>query len=130
MKSLVNLLKFANNSDALESDTKASLSKIASDCDIFKRTAAAPRRLKLTVGADDLRFNSSLQEDTMLSNNVGLWRFASPEKVMMRPETMVMMSEGDDETGKDATMSEDFEDTGNDGDDETGNDGDDERGLG
>lgn len=70
LKSLGNLLKRAINSDELYWGSNASLSKIASDCDIWKRTATALRRFKLTVGADELRFNSIVKVDTMLLGNL------------------------------------------------------------
>lgn len=45
--------------------TRASVEQISEDCKICRLSAAKPRRLKLTVGMDGLRFNEGVKVDTM-----------------------------------------------------------------
>lgn len=49
----------------LDPDGKRAISNIAIECRNCNVHAAAPRRFKLTVGTEDLRFNHTLQVDTM-----------------------------------------------------------------
>lgn len=67
--SFSSFLNRASDSKHLDSDTQSSMRKIATDCDMFRRSACPPRRLKLSVGAVDLKFNSRVQVDTIFINN-------------------------------------------------------------
>lgn len=58
------LLKRASGEN-LDSKTKAFINRIIEDCQICKRTESAPRRFKLTVGTDGIRFNAEAQIYTM-----------------------------------------------------------------
>lgn len=51
--------------EALDKKTRGAIAKITEDCKICKTHAAKPRRFKLTIGADGLKFNCRVQVDTM-----------------------------------------------------------------
>lgn len=59
-----NLLKRANE-DNLEADVKKMLDKITEHYKICKANDSAPRRIKLTIGTDDIQFNHSVIIETM-----------------------------------------------------------------
>lgn len=64
IKATTSLLKRASG-DELDTKTRKSIEAIASACNICQRNAGTPRRFKLTVGTSGLRFNHSVQIDTM-----------------------------------------------------------------
>lgn len=51
----------------LDTSTRDSTAQIAANCKMCMIHATAPRRVKLTVGADELRFNHSVQCDAMFT---------------------------------------------------------------
>ena len=64
VSSTYKLLKRASN-EPLAEDVKPNLRKLANECKICRVNAAIPRRFKLTVGSDELRFNNRIYVDTM-----------------------------------------------------------------
>lgn len=58
------LLKRAEGG-VLDAATRSSIAQIATECKMCNTYGKAPRRFKLTVGADGLRFNHSVQVNTM-----------------------------------------------------------------
>lgn len=69
MKSTEILLRREGGSD-LDKETRDMIAKIGEACDVCKTHSATPRRFKLTIGADDLRFNHCVQIDTMFIQNL------------------------------------------------------------
>lgn len=61
------LLRRATQSHT-DKETLRIIGNISSLCNVCKRTAAAPRRFKHTIGADALSFNHSVQFDTIFLN--------------------------------------------------------------
>lgn len=68
IKSTDDLLRRANKED-LERATKEAIGNISQECGVGKFLSAAPRRFKLTVGNNDLRFNHAVQGNTMFIHN-------------------------------------------------------------
>lgn len=61
---LYNLLKRAR-SEEMNSKVRKSIEEISDSCDICSKNSKRPRRFKLTVGTDDLRFNHTVAMDVM-----------------------------------------------------------------
>ena len=68
VRSTYHLLRRASGED-LDKKVKQQLDKISDDCKICLRNAATPRRFRLTVGTDELRFNHRVVVDTMFIQN-------------------------------------------------------------
>lgn len=64
IKSLERLLRSAEGGN-MSKQLKSSLRKISEDCKVCKTYAGKPRRFKLTVGTEGLRFNNRVLVDTM-----------------------------------------------------------------
>lgn len=64
VKATYNLLKRASKT-GLDKEIRLELEKIADDCKVCKTNSSTPRRFKLTVGSDELRFNHRVIADTM-----------------------------------------------------------------
>ena len=64
VSTLRKVLKTANPSE-MDSITKKAIEDLTRKCDICQKHATAPRRFKLTVGCDDLRFNHVVAADIM-----------------------------------------------------------------
>lgn len=59
------LLSRADNDGIIGGDTKESISRVREDLMVCRRDDAAPWRFKISIGTDDLRFNSCGKLDTM-----------------------------------------------------------------
>ena len=68
VKASYHLLRRANP-DTLPPQTLKELNKISRDCKTCLKYAQAPRRFRLTIGAEKLRFNHRVVVDTMFINN-------------------------------------------------------------
>ena len=68
VKATYHLLRRANP-DTLPPQTMKALTKISTDCKTCLKYAQAPRRFRLTIGAETLRFNHRVAIDTMFINN-------------------------------------------------------------
>lgn len=68
VKATEDLLRRARGEE-LDKETREMIRKISIACDICKKHSATPRRFKLTIGANDLRFNHEVQIDTMFLHN-------------------------------------------------------------
>ena len=64
VSSTYKLLRRASG-DKLKGNIKGMLRRLSENCKICKTNAATPRRFKLTIGTDDLRFNNRIIVDTM-----------------------------------------------------------------
>lgn len=65
MKTTERFLRRANGGD-LDQVTKAAIREIGRACQICRQKARPPRRFKLTVGIADLKFNHTVQIETMI----------------------------------------------------------------
>lgn len=68
VKTTEDLLRRAQGKE-LDLETRGAIKKLGSSCAICNTHAPAPRRFKLTVGTNDLRFNHIVQVDTMFIEN-------------------------------------------------------------
>lgn len=69
VRAMGNLLKRASDDNRLDNETRKAIQAISDDYKICLRTASPPRRFKLTLGTEDLRFNNVVQIGTMLIEN-------------------------------------------------------------
>lgn len=68
VQALYNLLKRANP-DEMESNVRKTLDKIRRECEVCIQNGSKPRRFKVTIGTDDLRFNHIVAVDVMYINS-------------------------------------------------------------
>lgn len=61
---LQKVLKTANPEE-MDTPTKQAIDELTRKCNVCQKHASAPRRFKLTVGCDDLRFNHTVAADIM-----------------------------------------------------------------
>ena len=64
VEALINLLRRANP-DEMNAEARKSLQEITNSCTVCVQNASRPRRFKVTIGSDDLRFNHIIAVDVM-----------------------------------------------------------------
>lgn len=77
IRSTENILSRAGN-DRLTLQTRKVIEKITRQCKVCASYAAAPRRFKVTMGADRLRFDNTVQVDTMFIHSKPVLDMADP----------------------------------------------------